>query len=100
METWLVWQWKIKKWGREQGPSLLGDTADLSQELWLLPSLPKTLAASPSPGESVCLQLENACLSISAIYNFHVQKIFIIKICIMACNELPFHDVFRLYVHI
>lgn len=105
-ETQQLWKWGWLQWkrkpqvaseqargGREQGPSLLGDSpADLSQD--------RALAASPSPGESVCLHLENACFSISAIYNFHVQKIFIIKIRIMACNALHSTMLFRLYVHI
>lgn len=75
--------------GAESRDIPLGDSpADLSQELWHCPSLPRALAASASPRKSDCLYLENACFSISAIYNFHVQKIFIIKIFIMACNVL------------
>lgn len=92
---WLQWKGKPQmtsehtRLGREQGHSLLGDSpADPSQELWHWPSLPRTLAALPSPRESVCLYLQNACFSISAIYNFHVHKTFIIKIFIMACNAL------------
>lgn len=38
----------------------------------------------PSSGESVCLYLENACFSISAIYILHVQNILIINSFIIA----------------
>lgn len=79
----------------EHRHSLLSDTRpDLLDELLHWPSLPQKgppyceLADFPSSGEAVCLYLENACFSISTIYIFYVQNMFIIKIFIIACDAL------------
>lgn len=94
---WLQWERKPQRASactrssEEQGPSLQSDTGARATSRAAAPATAPQegpRATRPSSGESVCLHLENTCFSISAIYIFYVQNIFIINIFIMAHNAL------------